>query len=91
MAGNFIRESVTHPLAHQIFIGFLLGASRLLSTGDTSWKKGTQFLFSRSLLLDEVIGSATNDNATSLYEYEKAAQGVDEGPERELTTYWTHS
>lgn len=91
MAENFIRESVTHPRAHQIFMGFLLGASRLLGTGDTSWKKGTQFLFARSLLPDEVVGSAANDNATSLSEEEKAAHRVDEESERELTTYWADS
>lgn len=27
-AENFIRDSVIHPFAHQIFIEFLLGASR---------------------------------------------------------------
>ena len=28
MAENFIRDSVIHPFTHQIFIEFLLGASR---------------------------------------------------------------
>lgn len=28
MAGNFIRDSVIHPITHQIFMEFLLGASR---------------------------------------------------------------
>lgn len=59
----------------------------ILGTGDPSWKKRTEFLFSRSSSLDEAIVSATNKKAAFLLEYEKATQGTDVGPETELTTY----
>ena len=66
MAGNFIRDSVTHTFTHQILTELLLGASRhprhwgyVLEVNDVS------FFFSRSYMLDEVIASAANTNSAS--------------------------
>lgn len=53
----------------------------VLGMKDMSWKKMTQFLFSRSSPTDEVTASATSNSAASLSEQE------DSGPGSELDTY----
>lgn len=88
MAGNFIRDSVIHPFAHQIFIEFLLGASYHPRHGGICLgSKGHSSYFLEVHQWNEVIASATNSEATFLSEYEKALLRTESGLEDQLTTY----
>lgn len=68
-------------------LSFYWVPAAILGTGDMPWKKRTQFLFSGSLSISEVIASATNNNATTFSECEKATPRTESAQESQLTTY----